>query len=91
MEGMIAEVLINRNKNGLIEVSVLRKGMSSGAVQTYPTTEEAKATLAALGFPEALINERIRALWQAPVDGLLRFPESEIQDEILRSHGFKAA
>jgi Holliday junction resolvasome RuvABC DNA-binding subunit len=87
---MRAEVLVDHTKDGVIEISVLRQGMSSGAVQRYNSADEAKAALAALGFAEELVNSQLKALWQAPVGGLLRFPVSDVPDDILRSLGFKA-
>jgi hypothetical protein len=87
---MRAEVLIDHTKDGVIEISVLRQGMSFGAVQRYNSADEAKAALTALGFAEGLVNTQLKALWQAPVGGLLRFPVTEVPDDILRSLGFKA-
>jgi hypothetical protein len=87
---MRAEVLIDRTKDGVIEISVLRQGMSSGAVQRYNSADDAKAALTALGFVEGLVNTQLKALWQAPVGGLLRFPVTQVPDDILPSLGFKA-
>jgi len=88
---MRAEVLIDYTKDGVIEISVLRQGMSSGAVQIYNSADEARAALTGLGFVEGLVNSQLKALWKAPVGGLLRFPVTDIPDDILRSLGFKAA
>jgi hypothetical protein len=88
---MRAEVLIDHTQDGIIEVSVLRPGMSAGAVQTYNSADEAKIALAALGFAEGLVNNQLEAPWRAPVGGLLRFPVIDVTDDILRSLGFKAA
>ena len=88
---MRAEVLIDRTKDGIIEISVLRQGMSSGAVQRYNSVDEAQAALTALGFAEGLVNGQLKVLSQAPVGGLLRFPITDLPDDILRSLGFRAA
>lgn len=88
---MQAEVLIDRTKDGVIEISVLRQGMSSGAVQRYNSVDEAKGALTALGFAEGLVDGQLEALWQAPVGGLLRFPVADLPDDILWSLGFRAA
>ena len=64
---------------------------SSGAAHKYNACEEAKAVLLAFGFDAGMVDHQLGALSETPPSVLLRFPEAEIADDVLRSFGFKAA
>jgi len=88
---MTAEVFIDQTTGGLVEVSVVRRGLSSGVGQKYHAIGKAKAVLLAFGFDSGLVDRQLSKLSETPPSVLLRFPMAEIADEVLRSLGFKAA
>ena len=47
--------------------------------------------LLAFGFDAALVDRQLKAVFEAPPSALLRFPVTEIADDVLTSLGFKAA
>jgi hypothetical protein len=88
---MKAQVFITQSEGGFVEVSVARQGLSSGAGHKYEAVETARAVLLAFGFDRALVDRQLRAVSEAPPSVLLRFPVTEIADDVLTSLGFKAA
>jgi hypothetical protein len=57
----------------------------------YDTVEKARAVLVKFGLAPELIDRQLRTLSKVPPSFLLRFPEAEITDEVLRSLEFTAA
>jgi hypothetical protein len=88
---MRADIFINKTEGGGVEILVVQHGLSSGAAHKYRAFGEAEAVLLALGFHAELVDRQLRALSDTPPSVLLRFPEAEIADVILRSLGFTAA
>jgi hypothetical protein len=74
-----------------LKFSVVKQGLSSGAAHKYNTTAQARAVLVTFGFAPELIDRQLRNLSKVPPSFLLRFPETEIADEVLRSLEFTAA
>jgi hypothetical protein len=89
-EFMRAHVFIDQTPGGLVEVSVVKHGLSSGAGHKYHAIGKAKAVLLAFGFDAGLVDRRLATLSETPPSVLLRFPVAEIADDVLRSFGFKA-
>jgi hypothetical protein len=90
-ESMRAQVFIDHTTGGLVEVSVVRHGLSSGAGHKYHEIGKAKAVLLAFGFDAGLVDRQLATLSETPPCVLLRFPVAEITDDVLRSFGFDAA
>lgn len=88
---MRADVFIDRTEGDGIEISVVKKGLSSGVAHRYSTGEKVRAVLVTFGFDPELVDRQLRTLSKAPPSFLLKFPEAEIADEILRSLEFTAA
>lgn len=88
---MKAQVFITQSEGGFVEVSVVREGLSSGAGHKYKGVEEARAVLLAFGFETALVDHQLRSLSGVQPSVLLRFPMTEIPDDVLASLGFTAA
>jgi hypothetical protein len=88
---MRADVFISRTEGDGVEISVVKHGLSSGATHRYDTAEKARAVLVKFGFVPELIDRQLRTLSKLPPSILLRFPETEIADEVLRSLEFTAA
>ena len=88
---MTAEVFIDKTEGDGVEISVVKHGQSAGAAHRYDTVEKARAVLLKFGFVPELIDRQLRALPKLPPSVLLRFPEAEIADEVLRSLEFTAA
>ena len=88
---MRAQVFIDQTEGGLVEVSVVKDGLSSGAAHKYNAVGEAKAVLLAFGFDAGLVDHQLGALAETPPSVLLRFPVTDIADDVLRSFGFTAA
>ena len=87
---MKAQVFISQSE-GVVEVSVVMQGLSSGAGHKYKAVEEARTVLLAFGFDSALVDRQFRTLSETPPSVLLRFPMAEIADDVLTSLGFMAA
>jgi hypothetical protein len=88
---MRADVFIDRTEGDGVEISVVKQGLSSGAAHRYETVDRARAVLVTFGFDPALIDRQLSNLAKVPPSFLLRFPEAEIADEVLRSLEFTAA
>ena len=88
---MTAEVFVDHTSGGLVEVSVVMRGLSAGIGRKYHAIGKAKAVLLAFGFDSGLVDCQLARLSETPPSVLLRFPMAEIGDEVLRSFGFKAA
>ena len=88
---MRADVFIDKTEGDAVEVSVVKHGLSSGAAHRYDTAEKARAVLVKFGFDPELVDGQLRTLSKSPPSFLLRFPEAEIGDEVLRSLEFTAA
>jgi hypothetical protein len=88
---MRAQVFIDQTEGGLVEVSVVKDGLSSGAARKYIAVGEAKAVLLAFGYDAGLIDHQLGVLAGTPPSVLLRFPVADIADDVLRSLGFMAA
>lgn len=88
---MKAQVFITQSEGGFVEVSVVREGLSSGPGRKYKAVEEARAVLLAFGFGMALVDRQLRSLSGMRPSVLLRFPITEIADDVLASLGFTAA
>jgi len=88
---MRADVFIDKTEGDAVEISVVKHGLSSGAAHRYDTIEKARTVLVRLGLAPELIDRQLRALSKVPPSFLLRFPEAEIADEVLRSLEFTAA
>ena len=88
---MRADVFIDKTEGAGVEITVVKHGLSSGAAHRYDTVEKARAVLVRFGFDLELIDRQLRTLSKVPPCFLLRFPEAEIADEILRSLEFTAA
>ena len=86
---MRAQVFIDHTEGGLVEVSVVKHGLSSGAGHRYNAVGEAKAVLLAFGFDAGLVDHQLGVLSGMPPSVLLRFPVAEIADDVLRSFRFK--
>ena len=85
---MKSDIFIDKTEGGSIEISVVRDGLSSGAAHKYDTVEKARSVLVTLGLDPELIDRQLRFLSKVPPSFLLRFPSTEIADDILRSLGF---
>ncbi|MGA8313974.1 MAG: hypothetical protein WB755_28375 [Terriglobales bacterium] len=88
---MTAEVFIDQSEGGVAEISVVRHGLSSGAARKYRTVEEAMRVLLVFGFDRGLVDRQLAALSEMSPHVLLRFPVTDIADDVLRSFGFMAA
>ena len=88
---MRADVFIDKTEGDGIEISVVKYGLSSGAAHRYDTAEKARAVLVKFGLDHDLIDHQLRTLSEVPPSFLLRFPATEIADEVLRSLEFTAA
>ena len=88
---MRAEVFIDQSEGGVVEISVVKHGLSSGAARKYRTVEEAMTVLLVFGFDRGLVDRQLAALSVMSPHVLLRFPVADIADEVLRSFGFMAA
>ena len=88
---MRKDVFIDKTEGDGLEISVVKRGLSSGAAHRYDTAEKAKAVLVKFGLAPQLIDRQLRTLSNVPPSFLLRFPEAEIADEVLRSLEFTAA
>ena len=88
---MRAQVFIDQTEGGIVEVSVVKDGRSSGAGLKYDAVGKAKAVLLAFGFDAGVVDRQLGTLSEMPPTVLLRFPVTEIADDVLRSLGFKAA
>jgi hypothetical protein len=88
---MRADVFISKTEGDGVEISVVKHGLSSGAAHRYDTAEKARAVLVKFGFAPELTDRQLRTLSKLPPSILLRFPEAEIADEVLRSLEFTAA
>ena len=88
---MRKDVFIDKTEGDGLEISVVKRGLSSGAAHRYDTAEKAKAVLVKFGLAPQLIDRQLRTLSNVPPSFLLRFPETEIADEVLRSLEFTAA
>jgi hypothetical protein len=86
-----AEVFIDQSEGGVVEISVVKHGLSSGAARKYRTVEEAKAVLLVFGFDGVLVDRQFVALSEMSPHVLVRFPVTDIVDDVLRSLGFMAA
>jgi hypothetical protein len=86
-----AEVFIDRSEGGVVEISVVKHGLSSGAARKYRTVEEAKAVLLVFGFDDGLVDRQFVALSEMSPHVLVRFPVTDIVDDVLRSFGFMGA
>jgi hypothetical protein len=87
---MRAEVFINQSEAGVVEITVVKHGLSSGAGRRYPTIQEAKAVLLVFGFNSELVDRQFAALSEMSPHVLVRFPVTDIVDDVLRSFGFMA-
>jgi len=88
---MTAEVFIDKTEGDGVEISAVKHGQSAGAAHRYDTVDKARAVLLKFGFVPELIDRQLRTLSKLPPSVLLRFPEAEIADEVLRSLEFTAA
>jgi hypothetical protein len=88
---MTADIFIDKTAGGVVEISVVRNGLSAGAGHKYETVEKARSVLLTFGLDLELIDRQLRSLSRVPPSFLLRFPAAEIADDILRSSGFTAA
>jgi hypothetical protein len=88
---MKADVFIDKTEGGRVEISVVRDGLSSGAAHIFGTVEKARAVLVKFGLDPILIDQRLRTLANVPPCLLLRFPMTDIADDILQALGFRAA
>jgi hypothetical protein len=88
---MKADVFIDKTESGRVEISVVRDGLSSGAAHIFDTVEKARVVLVKFGLDPILIDRRLRTLSDVPPCFLLRFPVTDIADDILRALGFRAA
>jgi hypothetical protein len=88
---MRADVFIDRTEGDGVEISVVKQGLNSGTARKCNTVAKARAVLVTFGFTPELIDRQLRNLSKVPPSFLLRFPETEIADEVLRSLEFTAA
>ena len=88
---MSADVFIDLTEGGIVEISVVKHGLSFGATRKYGTVEEAKAVLLVFGFDKGLVDRQLGALSETLPHVLLGFPVAEIADDVLRSFGFNGA
>jgi hypothetical protein len=88
---MRVDVFISKTEGDGVEISVVKHGLSSGAAHRYETVPIARAVLVKFGLDPELIDRQFRTLSEVPPSVLLRFPEAEIADEVLRSLEFTAA
>ena len=84
-------MFIDQSEGGVAEISVVRHGLTSGAARKYRTVEEAMTVLLVFGFDRGLVDRQLAALSEMSPHVLLRFPVSDIADDVLRSFGFRAA
>jgi hypothetical protein len=85
---MRAQVFINQTEGGIVEVTVVKHGLSSGAGHQYNTGGEAKAVLLAFGLDSEMVDHQLEVLEDTLPSVLLRFPVADIADDVLRSFGF---
>jgi hypothetical protein len=90
-EFMRADIYIDKTEGGNVEISVVRDGLSSGVAHKYDTVEKARSVLVTFGLDPILVDHHLRSLSKVPPSFLLRFPAAEIEDDILRSLGFRTA
>jgi hypothetical protein len=88
---MKADIFISKTEGGGVEISVVKQGLSSGPAHKYNAVEQAEAVLLAFGFDAELVNRQLKTLSDMPPSTLLKFPETEIATDTLRSLGFTAA
>jgi hypothetical protein len=83
-------VFIDQSEAGVVEITVVKHGLSSGAGRKYPTIQEAKAVLLVFGFDSGLVDRQFAALSEMSPHVLVRFPVTDIVDDfftIVRIHG----
>jgi hypothetical protein len=88
---MKAQVFIAKSDGGLVEVSVTKDGLSSGAAHKYETVEKAANVLLAFGFDPELVDRQLSSLAETPPNVLIKLPVVEITDDVLSAHDFTAA
>jgi hypothetical protein len=88
---MRAEVFIDQSEGGVVEITVVKHGLSSGAARKYRTVQEAKAVLLVFGFDSGLVDRQFARLSEVSPQVLVRFPVTDIVDDVLRSFRFMAA
>jgi hypothetical protein len=88
---MRTDVFMSRTESGGVDISVVKHGLSSGPAHKYDTMEKAKEVLLGLGFDAELVDSQLQVLSRTPQSVLVRFPATEIPDDVLASLGFKAA
>ena len=87
---MRAEVFIDQSEAGVVEITVVKHGLCSGAARKYRTIQETKAVLLVFGFDSGLVDRQFAALSEMSPHVLVRFPVTDIVDDVLRSFGFMA-
>ena len=78
---MRVQVFIDQTTGGFVEVSVVKLGLSSGAGHKYDAGK-AKAVLLAFGFDAGLVDHQLATLSETFPSVLLRFPVTEIADDV---------
>jgi hypothetical protein len=85
---MRAEVFIDQSEAGVVEITVVKHRLCSGPARKYRTIQEAKAVLLVFGFDSGLVDRQFAALSEMSPHVLVRFPVTDIVDDVLRSFGF---
>jgi len=88
---MRADIFMDNTEGGGVQISVVQHGLSAGAAHKYDAVGKARTVLVAFGFDAAFIDRQLSVLSGMRPSVLLRFPVTEIPDEVLRSLGFTAA
>lgn len=80
---------LNKRTNGKIQVCAIRSIHSGGFPLEYPSPQEARKALVALGLPVTDIDSKLELLEDIGPKELLHFQPQEISDEVLLSLGFR--
>ena len=86
---MQIRVDINRLKSGKVQIAVFRSQQSNGFALDYPSPNEARGVLLALGIDLGEVDRTLEVLAEIGPKEPLHFPPQEISAEVLRSQGFR--
>ena len=86
---VLVAIQVNSLNNGTIQILVSKPQSNSNPVQTYPSSEEARQVLFALGIDETEIQDTLKLLSAVGPNQRLHFLVRDIPQKILLDHGFR--
>lgn len=72
-----------------MQIAVLSPDQMTGPVVDFPSSKEAKTALLAFGIDSNTVKSKLALLAEIGSKELLQFPEQELNDNALRTHGFR--